>query len=108
MHEVVLYAEHHELLMRAVCVWAGVALAEPEIHARTREIAALFDRAGPAGLRHKWSRWARNRADRSIEAVIEQIRSGRIHPPEQSAAHIIAWHRDLDGELLAPTLPLSS
>ena len=102
MQEVVLYPELHELPMRAVCAWAGVPLAEPQVEARTREIAALFDHAGSVGFRHLRSRWARKRADRWIEDVIEQIRSGRIDPPEESAAHIIAWHRDLDGILLAP------
>lgn len=100
--EVVLYTELHEVLMRGVCAWAGVSLVEQEIDARTRDIAALFDHAGSLGFRHLWSRWARKRADRWMEDIIEQIRSGRISAPEESAAHVIAWHRNLDGELLAP------
>ncbi|MBL8580176.1 MAG: cytochrome P450 [Mesorhizobium sp.] len=102
MHKVVLYPEFHELLTRAACAWAGVPLADSEVDARTREIAALFDHAGSLGLRHLWSRWARKRADRWLEEVIEKIRNGRLHPPEQSPAHTIAWHRDLNGELLTP------
>lgn len=102
MSEVALYPELHLLLTRATCAWAGVPLADSEVEARTREIAALFDHAGSVGLRHLWSRWARKRADRWLADIIEQIRGGRIHPPEQSAAHVIAWHRDLDGELLVP------
>ncbi|WP_011578671.1 MULTISPECIES: cytochrome P450 [Chelativorans] len=104
MDEVVLYPELHLLLTRAVCAWAGVPLADSEVDARTKEIAALFDHAGAVGLRHLWSRWARKQADRWIADIIDQIRSGRIRPPEQSAAHIIAWHRDLNGELLTPQI----
>ncbi|CEJ16010.1 Fatty-acid peroxygenase [bacterium YEK0313] len=104
MDEVVLYSELHLLLTRAACAWAGVPLADSEVDARTKEIAALFDHAGSVGLRHLWSRWARKRADRWMADIIDQIRGGRIRPPEQSAAHIIAWHRDLNGELLTPQI----
>ncbi len=104
MDEVVLYPELHMLLTRATCAWAGVPLADSEVDARTREIAALFDDAGSVGLRHLWSRWARKRADRWATDIVGQIRGGRIHPPEQSAACVIAWHRDLNGELLTPNI----
>ena len=102
MHKVVLYPEFHELLTRAACAWAGVPLADSEVDARTRAIAVLFDHAGSLGLRHLWSRWARKRADRWMEGVVEKIRNGRLDPPQQSSAHTIAWHRDLNGELLTP------
>ena len=100
--EVVLYDELHVLLTRAACAWAGVPLAEPEVEQRTREITALFDYAGTVGPKHWWARLARKRSNRWIESIIGDIRDARIHPPEQSAAHVIAWHRDLEGELLTP------
>ncbi|XNO42114.1 cytochrome P450 (plasmid) [Sinorhizobium meliloti] len=100
MREVVLYTELHELLTRAACVWAGVPLPQQEVATRTGQLAALFDHAGSIGFRHLWSRWARKRADRWMSEVIEQIRDGRLKPPEESAAHIIAYHRDLNGQML--------
>lgn len=100
--EVVLYDELHGLLTRAACAWAGVSLADSEVAQRTREITALFDYAGSIGPKHWWARLARKRSNRWIETIIGQIRSGRLHPAEQSAAHVIAWHRDLNGELLPP------
>lgn len=100
--QVELYAELHKLLTRAVCSWAGVPLAESEVGTRTREVAALFDHAGSVGFRHLWSRWARRKADHWMADTVDQIRDGRIQPPERSAAHIIAHHRDLIGELLTP------
>ena len=98
--DVVLYDELHELLARAVCAWAGVALQEEEVGRRTRELAALFDAAGAVGPRHWWSRFARVRAERWISGVVGEIRDGRLHAPEGSAAHVIAWHREADGQLL--------
>lgn len=102
MDEVVLYDELHELLTRAVCAWAGVPLAEAEVGRRTREIAAMFDYAGSVGPKHWWSRLARKRAEHWIADVVSQIRAGQLRPPEQTAAHVIAWHRDLNGDLLSP------
>lgn len=102
MDEVVLYNELHPLLTHAVCAWAGVLLAESELGRRTEEITALFEYAGSVGPKHWWSRLARRRANRWIENIVAQIRAGRLHPPEGTAAHVIAWHRDLNGELLSP------
>lgn len=106
MREVDLYTELQALIMRAVCAWAGVPLAEPEVGIRTREIVALFDHAGAVGVGvgHVWSRWARKRADRWMADIVGQIRRGRARPPEQSAAFIISQHRELDGELLSPRI----
>lgn len=102
LDQVVLYPELQMILMRATCAWAGVPLADTEVDARTREITALFDHAGSVGFRHLWSRSARKRADRWLAQFVEQIRSGGVAPSDDSAAHIIAWHRDVNGELLAP------
>lgn len=77
-------------------------LPESEVDTRPRDIAALFDHAGSSGLRHLRLRRARKRTDRWIAGLVERIRGGEIRPPEQSAAHVIAWHQDLDGKLLAP------
>jgi fatty-acid peroxygenase len=63
-------------------------------------LTALFNQAGDFGPSHWWARWARWKADRWLEDIIDEIRSGRLKPPEQSAAHVIAWHRDLNGQLL--------
>ncbi|MCQ3975180.1 MAG: cytochrome P450 [Anaerolineae bacterium] len=102
MDRVVLYDEVREILTRAVCAWAGVPLAESEVGRRTRELTALFDYAGTIGPKHWWSRLARRWTERWIEGVVGQVRAGRLNLPEQSAVHVIATHRDLNGNLLTP------
>ncbi|GIW86324.1 MAG: fatty-acid peroxygenase [Isosphaeraceae bacterium] len=97
---VVLYGEVNEILSRAVCAWAGVPLAEPEVGRRTTELMAMFDRAATLSPAHLWSRLARRRAERWIGDLIEDIRAGRLKPPEESAAWVVAMHRDLKGGLL--------
>ncbi len=98
--EVVLYDEVNEILTRAVCSWAGVPLAETEVARRTAELKAMFDRAATLRPTHLWSRLARRRAEAWLADIIDDIRSGRLHPPADSAVTIIAWHRDLQGRLL--------
>ena len=102
MDQIVLYDEMQELLTRAVCKWAGVPLSEPEVGRRTAELTALFDYAGSVGPKHWWSHLSRKRSERWIENFVEQVRSGRLHPPEKSAAGVIATWRDLDDMLLSP------
>ncbi len=99
---VVLYDEACKLLTRAVCAWAGIHLAEEEVGRRTRQLTLLFDGAGAVNLRHLASRLARQRAERWMENVVGRIRSGQLQTLEQTAAHVIAWHRDPSGTLLSP------
>lgn len=102
MERVVLYDEFRTLLTRAVCAWAGVPLAEEEVGLRSRELGAMFDAAGGVGPRHWWSRLARQRGDRWIGAIVDQVRAGALTPPESSPLAVVAAHRTLEGELLNP------
>ena len=99
---VVLYDEVQELMTKAACTWAGVPLPEPEVSRRTAELTALFDYAGSVGPKHWWSRLSRKRSERWIGEIVEGVRAGRLDPPENSAARVIATWRDLDGALLSP------
>jgi fatty-acid peroxygenase len=100
MDNVVLYGEVNEILSRAVCEWASVPLAEPEVGRRTAELMAMFDRAATLSPAHLWARLARRRAERWIGDLIDDVRAGRLKPPEDSAAWVVAMHRDLKGEWL--------
>ena len=98
--EVVLFYEVRELLCRAVCAWAGVPLAEGEVRRRTDDFGAMIDGVGGVGPRHWRGRRARHRANRWIERIIDAVRTRKLEPPEGSALSVVAWHRDLGGELL--------
>lgn len=100
--QIVLDDELPGLLTRAVCAWAGVPLAGQETARRARQLRTLFDGAGATGPRHLWSRLSRKNAGRWIAGIVGDIRAGRLHPPDGSAAHVVAWHRQLDGALLSP------
>ncbi len=100
MGEVVLFHEVEEILCRAVCGWAGVPLADSEAKQRTREFGAMIDGAGSVGPRNWRGLVLRQRTERWIRGVIEKVRAGELEVAEGSAAHAVAFHRDLDGELL--------
>ncbi|MUL41006.1 cytochrome P450 [Streptomonospora sp. PA3] len=97
---VVLYDEFRGMLTRAVCAWAGVPLVTADARRRTAQLTALYDGAGRVGPRHWRSRLARRAADRWAADVVTRIRTGRIKPPEDTAAYAVAWHRDPEGRLL--------
>lgn len=103
---VVFYDTAKQLLMRAVCDWAEVPLSEAELPTRTREVAALYEHAAAIGPRHWWARSARRRCERWMAGVLEDIRRGRLRPSADSAAHQVAFHRDLAGREL--TLPVAA
>jgi fatty-acid peroxygenase len=97
-----LYPRLQELLTRAVCEWAEVPLAEDEVKTRTRQLSALFDQAGAVGIGHFRSRAARRGAERWAAQIIEDIRAERRPVGAESAASVVANHRDGDGHLLEP------
>jgi fatty-acid peroxygenase len=99
---IALYDELQPLLTRVVCSWAGVPLADTELHKRTRQLAAMFDYAGRAGPKHLRSRAARKQAEAWTGQLIADVRSGAIAARQDSALHRIATHRDLNGQLLDP------
>ncbi len=98
----VVYDEARQVITRAVCEWAGVPLPEHEVATRTDDLASLFEHAGSFGPAHLKAHWARRRANRWGEQIIDAIRSGELDLPETAPARVIAFHRNLKGELLPP------
>ena len=93
------YEEVNEILSRAVCEWAGVPLAEPDVQRRTAELMAMFHRnSSPA---HFWSRLARRRSERWIENLIEDIRAvASSRPMRARPSWLQDRHRNPKGDLL--------
>ncbi|HZG85502.1 cytochrome P450 [Paenibacillus sp.] len=94
---VVLFEEAKTMLCRIACRWAGVPLKDGETKARADDFSAMVDAFGAVGPRHWKGRIARNRAEAWIRGVIEDVRAGRLAAEEGSAAHAMAFHRELDG-----------
>ena len=88
------------LLARALCDWAGVPLSRAEGPERTDEFGAMVDGAGAVGPRNWRGLWLRRRTERWARVWIDDIRRGRRAAPPDSAAAIIAAHRDLDDRRL--------
>lgn len=101
MDSVVLFDELNELLCRSVCAWAGVLLKESEIEQRTRDLVAMIETPGTFMLRHMRGRLSRWRAERWAAELVRRVRNGILEVPETSVLYCIAWHRDLQGDLLS-------
>ncbi|HLS10200.1 cytochrome P450 [Lentibacillus sp.] len=97
---IVLFPEVEKIMCRIACEWAGVPLWANELNQRTRDLSAMIDSFGAVGPRHWQGRTARNRSERWIRTIIEQVRDGKRYPREDTALYTMAWHRDLQGRLL--------
>lgn len=97
---VALYEALHEPLAKAVCAWAGVPLPEADVHRRTRDLVALFDRAAAKGMGHLRARAARRRAEAWAGDLVDAVRDGRLRPPPGTALELVANHRDAANQLL--------
>jgi fatty-acid peroxygenase len=98
--ETILYDMAQEVLMRAVCEWAGVPLGEHEVKQRTDEMRLLFESGTALGPKHIRGRAARSSAESWVRKMVEEVRTNRLLPNEQTALYEFSWHRDEAGELL--------
>lgn len=98
--ETMLYGMAQEVLMRAVCEWAGVPLGEHEVKQRTDEMRLLFESGTALGPKHIRGRAARSSAESWVRKMVEEVRTNRLLPNEQTALYEFSWHRDEAGELL--------
>lgn len=98
--EMVLYRTAQEVLMRAVCEWAGVPLGEQEVTRRTDEMRLLFESGTALGPKHIRGRAARSSAESWVREMVEEVRTNRLLPNEQTALYEFSWHRDETGDLL--------
>lgn len=101
--EVQLYSQMCSALTLSVCAWAGVELEESSRQQVTRDLSAMFNKVGKVGWSHVEARMARRRGNRWAAEKIEAIRQASPVMSDESQmtpAGIIAFHRDLQGQLL--------
>ncbi|RYL88827.1 cytochrome P450 [Sporolactobacillus sp. THM7-4] len=99
---IILFDEVQEMMCRIACEWAGVPISDSEVKERANDLGEMVDAFGAIGPRHWRGRNARAKSEQWIEGIIKQIRNGQINPPEDTAAYVIAWHRELNGKRLEP------
>ncbi|MCL6442511.1 MAG: cytochrome P450 [Alicyclobacillus sp.] len=99
-HRVVLFEEAQQTLCRVACRWAGVPLQESEVKERAHDFGAMVDAFGAVGPRHWKGRRARAKTEAWIRGIIDDARSGKFKAGKGSALEAMAFHRDLNGNLL--------
>lgn len=100
MDKVVLYEEAKKILTRTACTWAGVPLTSEEDVQRAEQLSALFEAGGAVGLRHWRGRTDRKQTEKWVEDFIKAVRRGDQKVDEETALYKIAFHRDLNRQLL--------
>jgi fatty-acid peroxygenase len=78
---------HDELVRaygRGVLAWAGVRLSPAEADARSRQLAAIVDGFGFAGVAYARAWQARLAADRWARRLVQDVRAGDVSAPDRS------------------------
>ncbi len=99
--EVNLFQEVQEILCRAVCRWAGLTLSDEQARERTREFASMIDGAGSVGPRNWRGMMLRIRSERWARETVRAVREGHLQVQAGCPLHVVAWHRDENGNLLS-------
>lgn len=100
MDDIVLYEEALEIMCRTACEWAGVPVEEEDMKKLADDLRAMFESATAIGPSHWAGRHARNRVEKWMGNIIDQVREEKLNPEEGTALYTFAWHRDLEGNLL--------
>lgn len=100
MDDVVLYEEALEIMCRTACEWAGVPVEDKDMKKLADDFRSMFESATAIGPSHWAGRHARNRVEKWIGNLIDQVREGKLNPEEGTALYTFSWHRDLEGNLL--------
>ncbi|KPL60119.1 cytochrome P450 [Rossellomorea vietnamensis] len=95
-----LFDESLELLTKVGCEWAGIPIKEKEIPKRSKDLNKLIEGASKVGPQYLASLRARNRLEKWIESVILMVRQGEHETRKGSALYEMAFHQDLNGDLL--------
>jgi fatty-acid peroxygenase len=95
--QVVLHDEVRIILTQAVCEWAGVPVQERGAETLAREFSLMIDQSASFGPPNWWAQARRGRTEKWVAGLVERIRAGELEVRGDSAAAVIALHREPDG-----------
>lgn len=98
--KIILFDEAKCVLCKTTCSWAGVPLPETDVKERADDFAEMIDTFGAAGPKYWKGKAARKKTEQWIENIIDNVRAGRLRVSESSPLNAIAYHKDVDGNLL--------
>jgi len=98
--EVTLFEETQEILCRVSCEWSGVPLKDSEARMRGIDMGKMVDGLGSIGYRNNLGKLARKRSEAWMVDIINQVRKNELVAPKGTVLHVMAWHKDANGQLL--------
>ncbi|WP_129710660.1 cytochrome P450 [Priestia megaterium] len=100
MDEVILYEEAQEIMCRTACEWAGVPVQEEKVRELTKDLGEMFESPAAIGPNHWVGRNARNRVEKWMGKLIDEVRSENMNVSPNTILYRFAQYRDLEGNLL--------
>ncbi|MFP7737278.1 cytochrome P450 [Priestia aryabhattai] len=100
MDEVILYEEAQEIMCRTACQWAGIPVQEEKVRELTKDLGAMFESPAAIGPNHWLGRNARNRVEKWMGELIDEVRNGNMNISTNTILYRFAQYRDLEGNLL--------
>lgn len=100
MDEVILYEEAQEIMYRTACEWAGVPVQEEKVRELTKDLGEMFESPAAIGPNHWVGRNARNRVEKWMGKLIDEVRSENMNVSPNTILYRFAQYRDLEGNLL--------
>lgn len=98
--EIELYDRAKQLLFRIACAWSGVPIWAKEVESHARDLGDMYEAPAVIGPKHRRGRQARKRMEAWAGSLITGTREGKLKPEPDTALHVIAMHKDLNGSLL--------
>src|SRR5690625_1349684 len=88
------------MLCRIACQWAGVTISEGDIKGLSKRLVAMFESGAKIGPAHWIGRNSRNRVEKWVRELVNNVRNKKINPAEHSPLSLFSRHRDNKGNLL--------
>lgn len=98
---VVLFDEAVQVIAASALPWAGVPVAPEELPSIARKLADLLNGFATPGKEYLRAAAARWQLDRWAASLVQQTRTGQLHPAPNTALHIVSTTRDVQGKLLS-------
>lgn len=99
--KITLFDEAQGIFCKTACEWSGVPLKDSESAKRASDMGKMVDGLGSIGYRNRVGVAARKRSEAWMMDIINQVHEKKLEAPKGRALHTMAWHKDLNGNLLS-------
>ncbi|GAA0430157.1 MAG: cytochrome P450 [Bacillota bacterium] len=100
MDKVIFYEEVKEIMCRTACEWISIPVSANKVKGVTKDLGAMFESVAAIGPTHWLGRNARNRIEKWVGKLVEEIRDGKVNVSENSILYKFIRYHDPYGNSL--------